>query len=207
MLRRGLGWVKGFITRRRAQARTHQNYDYRVVIERTGATLSKKLPLGKYTAVDEAAAEGAWLLLEKSNALARMLQRELLAAPQGASRGGIDGDGGTGCGKEDYEEGENGDEEGRKESWGGGEDGDVEGNGLEEDSSSSGSGSGDGEGIDEEGERNDDEDGRKDSGGGGVDGDNDSDLGEGRICDTSDSEVEGEGGERVPNAIAGTQHS
>ena len=42
------------------------------------------------------------------------------------------------------EQGENGDEEGRKESGGGGEDVDIEGNGLEEDSSSS-SDSGDGE--------------------------------------------------------------
>ena len=64
--------------------------------------------------------------LEKSNALSRMLQRELLAAPQGAGRGDIDGDGGTDCGKEDNEEGENGDEEGRNESGGGGEDVDVE---------------------------------------------------------------------------------
>ena len=104
-----------------------------MLIERTGATLSMKLPLGKYTAVDEAAAEGAWvlLLLEKSNSLSRTLQRELLAAPQGAGRGDIDGDGGTDCGKEDNEERENGDEERRKESGGGGEDGDIEGSGLE----------------------------------------------------------------------------
>ena len=134
MLRRGLGWVKGFITRR-AQARTRQNYDYRVLIERTGATLSVKLPLGKHTAVDEAAAEGTWVLMEKSSALSRMNQRELLAAPQGAGRGDIDGDGGTDCGKEDNEEGDNGDDEGRKESGGGGEDGDIEGRSLEEDSS------------------------------------------------------------------------
>ena len=66
MLRRRLGWVSGFITRR-AQARTRQDYDYRVLLERTGATLSRKLPLGKYSAVDEAAAEGAWVLLEQSN--------------------------------------------------------------------------------------------------------------------------------------------
>ena len=84
MLRRGLGWVKGFITRW-TQARTRQNYGYRVLIERTGATLSMKLPLGKYTAVDEAAAERAWVLLEKSNALSRMLQRELLAERAGGA--------------------------------------------------------------------------------------------------------------------------
>ena len=38
------------------------------------------------------------------NALSRMLRRELLAAPQGAGRGGIDGDGGIDCGKKDNEE-------------------------------------------------------------------------------------------------------
>ena len=41
-----------------------------------------------------------------------MLQHELLASPQGAGRGDIDGDGGTDCGKDDTEEGENGDEDG-----------------------------------------------------------------------------------------------
>ena len=95
---------------------------------------------------------------------------------------------------------------GESRAGGGEEDGDIEGSGLEEDSSS-GSDSGDGEGADKEGERNDDEEGRKDSGGSGVDGDNDSDLGEGSFCDSSDSEVEGEGGEEVPDAIGGTQHS
>ena len=115
--RRGLGWVKGSITRR-AQVRTRQNHDYRVLIERTCVTLSKTLPLGKYTAVDEAAAEGAWVLLEKYNALSRMLQRELLAAPQGAGRGDIDGDGFTDCGKEDNEDGENGDKEGERRAGG-----------------------------------------------------------------------------------------
>ena len=44
--------------------------------------------------------------------------------------------------------------------------------------------------------------------GGGVGGDNDyRDLREGSICDSSDSEVEGEGGQGVPDAIVGTQHS
>ena len=56
-------------------------------------------------------------------------------------------------------------------------------------------------------ERNDDEGRRKDSGGTGVEGDNYSYLGEGSFCDSSDSEVEGEGGEEVADAIAGTQHS
>lgn len=109
----------------------------------------------------------------------------------------------TVCGKEDNEEGENGDEEGRTESGGRGEDGDIERSGLEEDSSS-GSDSGDGEDADKEGERGDGE-GRKDSGGGGVDSDNDSDLGEGNF--SSDSEVEGDNREEVPDAITGTQNS
>ena len=60
MLRRRLGWVKGFITRR-AQARTRQDYHHRVLVDRTGATLSMRLPIGKYTAVGEAAAEGLWV--------------------------------------------------------------------------------------------------------------------------------------------------
>ena len=49
-------------------------------------------------------------LLEKYNALSKMLQRELLAAPQGAGRGDFDGDGGTYCGEEN-DQGQNGDEE------------------------------------------------------------------------------------------------
>ena len=49
---------------------------------------------------------GCYLLEESNNALSRMLQSGLLlAAPQGASRGDIDGDGGTGCGKQDDGEG------------------------------------------------------------------------------------------------------
>ena len=118
----------------------------------------------------------------------------------------MDSDDGADCGKEDHEEWETVDEEGRKESGGGGEDGDIEGSGLEEDSSS-GSDSGDGEGADKEGERNGDEEERKDSGWSGVEVDNDSDLGEGSFRDSSDSGVEGEGREEVPDAIAGTQHS
>ena len=170
------------------------------------STLSVKLPLRKYNAFDEAKAEGAWVLLQKSDALSRMLQRERLAAPQGAGRGDIDSDGGTDCGKEDNEEGDNGDEEGRKESGGAGEDGGIDGSGLEE-YSSRGNDSGVGEGADKEGERNEDEQEGKASGGSGVDGGSDSDLGEGSLCDSSHSEVEGEDGEEVPDAIAGTQHS
>ena len=77
---------------------------------------------------------------------------------------------------------------------------------MEGDISSGSDSRGDGEGADKEGERNDDEEGRKDSGRSGVDGDNESDLGEGIFCDSSASEVEGEGGEEVSDGIAGTQH-
>ena len=82
VLRRGLGWVNGFITRR-AQARTRQDYDYRVFFDRTVATLSMRLPLGKDTAVGEAAAERSWVLLEEATSLSKMLQRDILAPPQG----------------------------------------------------------------------------------------------------------------------------
>ena len=63
MLRRGVEYFMGFITRR-AQARTRQDYDYRVSIDRTGDTLSMRLRLGMYTAVGEAAADSSWVLLE-----------------------------------------------------------------------------------------------------------------------------------------------
>ena len=107
--------MEGFITRR-AQTQIHLNYDYSEQIERTGDTLSMKSLLRKYIAVDEAAAEGAVVLPEKSSALLKMLQRELLAAPQGLNKEDIDGGGGTRCGKGDSDEGENYDEERRKES-------------------------------------------------------------------------------------------
>ena len=87
VLRRRLGWVDGFITRR-AQARTREDYDYRVLIDRTSATLSMRLPLGKDTAVDEAAAERSWVVLEEATSLLKMLQREPLAPPQGGRQQG-----------------------------------------------------------------------------------------------------------------------
>ena len=87
VLRRGLGWVNGFITRR-ALARTRQDYDYRLLFDRTGATLSMRLPLGKDTAVGEAAAERFWVILEEATSLPKMLQRELLAPPQGGGEQG-----------------------------------------------------------------------------------------------------------------------
>lgn len=66
------------------------------------------------TAVDEAAAEGSWVLLEKINSLPKMLQRELLAASQGGDNRGIDGDGSTDRGKKDNDERESNDEQGRR---------------------------------------------------------------------------------------------
>ena len=87
VLRRGLGWVNGFITRR-AQARTRQDYDYRVLFDRTGATFSMRLPLGKDTAVGEATGERSWVVLEEATSLSKMLQRELLAPPQGGGQQG-----------------------------------------------------------------------------------------------------------------------
>ena len=87
MLRRGLGGVKGFITRR-AQARTRQDYECRVLIDRTSATISMRLTLVEYTAVGEATAKGSWLLLEEATAISRMLQRELLAPPKGGGQQG-----------------------------------------------------------------------------------------------------------------------
>ena len=58
-----------------------------MLIDRTGATLSMRLPLGKYTAAGEAAAEGSRVLLEESTVLSRVLQRELLAPPLGGETG------------------------------------------------------------------------------------------------------------------------
>ena len=58
-----------------------------MLIDRTGATLSMRLPLGNYAAAGEAAAEGSRVLLEESTVLSRMLQRELLAPPLGGETG------------------------------------------------------------------------------------------------------------------------
>ena len=108
MLRLGLGYVKGFITRR-AQARTRQDYDHGVLIDRIGAALSIRLPLGKYTVLGEAAAEGSWVLLEEVAELSKMLPPELLVPPQGGGNRDIDRDGSTDRGKEDNGEWDSGD--------------------------------------------------------------------------------------------------
>ena len=196
--------MKRFLTRR-AQARTRQNYDYRVLIERTGATRSTKLPLGKYTAVADVAAEGCWVILEKFTAISRINvsywrhRRELSGRTSRATVALI-------VARRTTRRGRMARRRGEKRAGGGGEDGDVEGNGLEA-GSSSGSDSGDGEGADREGKRNDDEEGRKDWGGSGLDGEDDSDLGDNSFSDSSVSEVKGEGGQRVPDGSTGNQHS
>ena len=64
------------------------------------------LPLGKYTAVGDSAAEGSRVLLEEGTELSRMLQRGLLEPPQGRGNGDIGRDGSTDRGKEDNDEGE-----------------------------------------------------------------------------------------------------
>ena len=63
LLRLGMGWFRGVITRK-AQARTSHLYDFRVFLETDGSTRSMKLPLAKYS-VDGAAAEGSWALLSR----------------------------------------------------------------------------------------------------------------------------------------------
>ena len=47
LLRLGIGWLKGTMTRQ-AQARTRHLYDYRFFVDRDGSTHSVKLPLSKY---------------------------------------------------------------------------------------------------------------------------------------------------------------
>ncbi|CAN0469782.1 unnamed protein product, partial [Laminaria digitata] len=61
MLRLGMGWFRGLITRK-AHTRTSHLYDFRVFLETDGSTRSLKLPLAKYSG-DGAAAEGSWALL------------------------------------------------------------------------------------------------------------------------------------------------
>lgn len=74
MVLRGLGCVNGVITGW-VQARRRQDDDYSVVINRTGAAISVRHPLGKCTAFGESAPEGSWVLLVKANSLSKMLQR------------------------------------------------------------------------------------------------------------------------------------
>ena len=58
----GLGWFGGKITHR-AQERTRDQYDYRVMLTDNESTRSMRLPMEEYD-VDENAGVGAWVLLE-----------------------------------------------------------------------------------------------------------------------------------------------
>ena len=62
LLRMGLGWFGGKITRR-AQACTRDKYDYRVMLNEDESTHSMRLPIEEYD-VDENAGVGAWVLRE-----------------------------------------------------------------------------------------------------------------------------------------------
>ena len=62
LLRMGLGWIGGKITRR-AQERTRDKYDYRVMLNEDESTHSMRVPIEEYD-VDENAGLGAWVLLE-----------------------------------------------------------------------------------------------------------------------------------------------
>lgn len=62
LVRLGLGWFGGLITRR-AHQRSRCGYDYRVMLHADGSTNNFKFPLESYS-TDEGAAVGAWVLLE-----------------------------------------------------------------------------------------------------------------------------------------------
>ena len=62
LLRMGLGWFGGKITHR-AQERTRDQHDYRVMLTDNESTRSMRLPMEEYD-VDENAGVGAWVLLE-----------------------------------------------------------------------------------------------------------------------------------------------
>ena len=62
LVRLGLGWFGGVITRRAHQI-SRCEYDYCVILHADGSTNSLKLPLESYS-TDEGATVGAWVLLE-----------------------------------------------------------------------------------------------------------------------------------------------
>ena len=130
------------------------DYEYRVLIDRSGATLFMRLPIAKYSAVREATAEASWVLLEQS-AFANALTCTIGTSAQGGGKTDIDRDGSTDRGKEDNDEGGSGHEKEIKEWPAGGNNVDSEANGLKEESSN-GSESGDGPGADQEGYGNGD---------------------------------------------------
>ena len=63
LVRLGMGWFGGLITRP-SQERTRHQYDNRVHLEEDQSTRSIKLPLEKYSG-DPEAVKGFWILLEE----------------------------------------------------------------------------------------------------------------------------------------------
>ncbi|CAN0429082.1 unnamed protein product [Ectocarpus sp. 12 AP-2014] len=66
LVRLGMGWFGGLITRQ-SQRRTSHIYDYRVILEKDQLTRSMKLPLEKYSGDPEAVVR-SWVLLEACTA-------------------------------------------------------------------------------------------------------------------------------------------
>ena len=75
VLRRGLGWFLGQISRTAAPQTSHI-YDYRVVLAFDQSTISVNLPLAAYSVDDENAAVGAWALLEPIERGSNQLEEE-----------------------------------------------------------------------------------------------------------------------------------
>ena len=93
MLRLGVGWLKGIITRQ-VQARTRHLYDFRVFLDSDGSTRSVELPLAKYS-VDDASAEGSWALLMRCEGAPGTDEEE-----EGAGGGDVLGNGGKESGED-----------------------------------------------------------------------------------------------------------
>ena len=75
VLRRGLGWFLGQISRT-AAPQTSYIYDYRVVLVFDQSTISAKLPLAAYSVDEENADVGAWTLLEPIEGGSNELEEE-----------------------------------------------------------------------------------------------------------------------------------
>ena len=75
VLRRGLGWFLGQISRTAAPQTSHI-YECRVVLVFDQSTISLKLPLAAYSVDEENAAVGAWALLEPIEGGSNELEEE-----------------------------------------------------------------------------------------------------------------------------------
>ena len=84
LVRLGMGWFGGMITRQ-SQERTRHLYDYRVHLEVDQSTRSMKLPLQRYSG-DPGAVVGSWVLLERSTV--EQVDGGGAAATLGVSRAG-----------------------------------------------------------------------------------------------------------------------